>query len=1181
MRQGPTGTSVRNVTEALYAAFNRLGYEVRSLAHPREAMHTEALVGWCVPAHCKSSEAGLVCSVDPVDGWGWFPDHVQRKNVMCDIQFGLSHASCGQMRSLGVTNVQWLPMGAFTPTPCYEEHPLSAAMREHPDDFWFLTIGAMQPRKRYPDLLQAFCEEFADTPGVRLGVKATGTNKGWGVPYGQKTRALAGTMMDRIVYDDSDYSGEGIAWLYQNAHAYVTASAVEGWGLPPLEAMSQGCLVVATDASGHRDFVTEDNAVLIPTTPEPMGQAGVDRHCLPQIASRLTWDRASIPDIRAAMRQAYELSTTDRQAKMVAGHRTARCFSWEYAASVLVEAIQEQGFRLKRTRQNAWPIGADTHVVILIPSLNYRALLKRCLETLGATQSVSFSVIVLDDGSTDGTMAMIDELRPSLPYQVIAMRHERRRGLPVSRDALIKLAMGAEPHATHYCFLDADIEATDPDWLLKLASLHFEGISAPKIVFPDGRIWAAGGAAIDPRTMVLTLNGYGANDAPQFNNPVAVEHVGGACMFMRAELWKRGHIKVDHGYPMRYCDDTDLCLQATRATGEHCWYWPQATLVHHCNTLRPRTLVEQVEHETSSRTARDRFRAKWFPPKPVRRASDSQVGSGASGIPLVSVVMPLYNYEDLVTRAIHSVQAQTLVDWELIVVDDGSRDDGAAVVADLAAEDRRIRLLRHDANKGLPVARNTGFGAARGRYVALLDADDEYLPRALDTLATWMQEHPETVLAYGNFQWDSGERGTAEPYKWETLTERDYIPCQAVMLDRIALRCIGGNDPAMEHAEDWDHWLRVAAATDGAVDYIGPDPLYVLHRHDRQRTRDVAALRLYDDIVGKRAASYAAVRNGVVRVAHVSYALRPHGAQEVLRQIVEGASPHVEHTIYVPKVIGSDLEATLDGACHGVLPLSAGIGRAFAADVLHIHYPCEPLMKWLETKPRTPIVVTRHGLEPLPDQLVARDGIAVTEVWPWDRADGSVCIPNGVDYGLLLDYPLERTRGTTVVGMGRFDDAKRAGLFAEVCWALHRTWPGQYRFIYVGGDMDDPHAEEVLRLFGGLIAHVPACDHTVAIGALNMGDVFVLTSASETRPLCLMEARGMGLSCIATEVGGTGSIEGVETLLVSAGCAEWAEAVERAAGRGPYDRPPENDGRLMVKRYEWLYRGLAMRGGVT
>lgn len=110
-----------------------------------------------------------------------------------------------------------------------------------------------------------------------------------------------------------------------------------------------------------------------------------------------------------------------------------------------------------------------------------------------------------------------------------------------------------------------------------------------------------------------------------------------------------------------------------------------------------------------------------------------------SSKPLVSIVIPTYNRATLIERAINSVLAQTLQDFEIIIVDDASQDDTEAVVKSLT--DSRIKYLKHPTNLNGSAARNTGIKAARGEYLALLDSDDEWLPNHLAIKMNYLQNN--------------------------------------------------------------------------------------------------------------------------------------------------------------------------------------------------------------------------------------------------------------------------------------------------------------------------------------------------------------------------------------------------------------------------------------------------------
>ena len=101
--------------------------------------------------------------------------------------------------------------------------------------------------------------------------------------------------------------------------------------------------------------------------------------------------------------------------------------------------------------------------------------------------------------------------------------------------------------------------------------------------------------------------------------------------------------------------------------------------------------------------------------------------------PKVSIIMANYNYGRYIADALRSVQNQTLQDWECIVIDDGSLDDSVRIIEKFVRNDNRFRMICQK-NRGIAMARNAGLDAARGEYIAFLDADDCYVENALETL---------------------------------------------------------------------------------------------------------------------------------------------------------------------------------------------------------------------------------------------------------------------------------------------------------------------------------------------------------------------------------------------------------------------------------------------------------------
>ncbi|WP_447977175.1 glycosyltransferase family 2 protein [Candidatus Nitrospira bockiana] len=180
---------------------------------------------------------------------------------------------------------------------------------------------------------------------------------------------------------------------------------------------------------------------------------------------------------------------------------------------------------------------------------------------------------------------------------------------------------------------------------------------------------------------------------------------------------------------------------------------------------------------------------------------------------LVSVVIPCYRQARFLGEAIDSVLAQTHPHYEIIVVDDGSPDETAQVAAGYST----VRYVRHERNRGLPAARNTGMHHSRGPYLVFLDADDRILPHHLETCLDVFRRRPELALVCGDFRWFGAEgtwhRHTCsdQPDQYAALLRFGFItPPHTVMVRREALMRLGGFGEHWRSNEDRDCWLRLA-----------------------------------------------------------------------------------------------------------------------------------------------------------------------------------------------------------------------------------------------------------------------------------------------------------------------------------------------------------------------------------
>ena len=204
---------------------------------------------------------------------------------------------------------------------------------------------------------------------------------------------------------------------------------------------------------------------------------------------------------------------------------------------------------------------------------------------------------------------------------------------------------------------------------------------------------------------------------------------------------------------------------------------------------------------------------------------------------MISVVIPLYNKEASIANTLNCVLSQTYQDLEIVVVDDGSSDNSAAIVETF--KDPHIRLI-HQPNGGVSAARNTGIKEAKGEYVAFLDADDEWNNEHLENLAQLIKKFPENRAYATNYYNDlKGIRNNIVlnkiPFKTESGILNNYFEIcscshppvwsSAVCVERNFILNIGGFPVGIKSGEDLLTWARIAVRTDWVYSMI-PTAIY-------------------------------------------------------------------------------------------------------------------------------------------------------------------------------------------------------------------------------------------------------------------------------------------------------------------------------------------------------------------
>lgn len=186
-------------------------------------------------------------------------------------------------------------------------------------------------------------------------------------------------------------------------------------------------------------------------------------------------------------------------------------------------------------------------------------------------------------------------------------------------------------------------------------------------------------------------------------------------------------------------------------------------------------------------------------------------------MPLISVVVPVFNGAKTIQETIESVQKQTLSDLEIIVVDDGSQDETLAILGAIA--DPRLKVIP-GVHAGANAARNRGLYASCGEYVSFLDADDLWTPNKLEAQLQALRSHPEASLAYswtdrideqGNYLRRGGHLSVNGNALAELLITNFVENGSNPLILRQAAIEVGGFDENLTACQDWDMWLRLAA----------------------------------------------------------------------------------------------------------------------------------------------------------------------------------------------------------------------------------------------------------------------------------------------------------------------------------------------------------------------------------
>lgn len=257
----------------------------------------------------------------------------------------------------------------------------------------------------------------------------------------------------------------------------------------------------------------------------------------------------------------------------------------------------------------------------------------------------------------------------------------------------------------------------------------------------------------------------------------------------------------------------------------------------------------------------------------------------------VSIVIPAWNRAAHIESAIRSILNQTYRDFEIIVVDDASKDRTSDVVARLASCEPCIRLIRHEAQQGAQAARNTGIQTAAGRWVAFLDSDDEWMRDSLEKRLSLVQRtgrsvvHSECVVLPPNGQ---PSRLFGVPALsgsvWKKLLAAPGPMFQGLLVERAALVKIGGLDNSVEAYQEWDTSIRLARLYE--FDFVD-EPTFIYDcRHPVTISKDaLRSAKGYEQVVRKHAKSILLRAGPTAMANHYRLLVRLYGETAALNDV--------------------------------------------------------------------------------------------------------------------------------------------------------------------------------------------------------------------------------------------------------------------------------------------------------
>jgi glycosyltransferase involved in cell wall biosynthesis len=239
-------------------------------------------------------------------------------------------------------------------------------------------------------------------------------------------------------------------------------------------------------------------------------------------------------------------------------------------------------------------------------------------------------------------------------------------------------------------------------------------------------------------------------------------------------------------------------------------------------------------------------------------------------MPLISIIIPIYNGEKTIRETILSVLNQTFTDIEVLVINDGSTDSTLETISNIT--DPRLKVVSFP-NAGLSASRNRGIKLASGEFISFIDADDLWTPDKLESQFNALNKTPETGVAYSWTNWidESGQiiyGGGNHLFSGDVYTHLflgDFIEGGSnVLIRRSALDEIGGFNETIQYSEDWEMWLRLATK----YEFVSVPKPQILYR--------ISSGSMSSNVLGMEAASLAIIQQAIAQSPQPIEHLKSH-----------------------------------------------------------------------------------------------------------------------------------------------------------------------------------------------------------------------------------------------------------------------------------------------------------------